>query len=184
MQYNKRFTEGIGYFACFLIAIFLAYSYFTFEAPVPEEDATEIMGIFELTKGFLEYTILFAMFFVSAVVCSLTDRFPFVGIILTFVPLYYTFSLFANKMLVFTPVLLLIFSVFFFVGEIVATAMWGVELAARRRERLENGEEVDPSFSERVDSLRDKLDKLLGFDQVAGYERRRAKRKNKNKRNG
>ena len=171
MRYSKRFTEGIGYFICFLLAVFLIYSYFTFEGPVTDDDG-QIMGIFDLTRGFLEYVILFGMFLVASVVCSLTDRFPFIGIIVTFVPLYYTFSLFADGMLVFTPVLLMAFSAFFFVGEIVATGMWASELAARRREAMERGEE-------RFEGLRDRFDKLLGFDQVAGYERRKAKRKKK-----
>jgi len=177
MRYSKRFTEGIGYFVCFLLVIFLIYSYVTAELGEIDDETGELLSIFDLKHGFREYLILFGMFFVSSVVCSLTDRCPYVGIILTAVPLYYTFKLFADKMLVSTPVLYLVFSVFFFVGEIVATAMWMTERPERIRQRREKG---IPTFGERVSSLRDKIDKLLGFDQVAGYDKKREKR-NKNK---
>lgn len=177
MRYSKRFTEGIGYFVCFLLVIFLIYSYMTTEFGEINEETGELLSIFDLKHGFREYLILFGMFLVSSVVCSLTDRCPYVGIILSAVPLYYTFKLFADKMLVSTPVLYLAFSAFFFAGEIVATAMWLAERPERIRQRRERG---IPTFAERMSSLRGRLDRLLGFDQVAGYDKKREKR-NKNK---
>ena len=177
MRYSKRFTEAIDYFACFLLAIFLIYSYMTAGIGEVDDETGELLSIFDLKHGFREQLTLFIMFLVAAVVCSLTDRAPYVGIILSAVPLYYTFKLFADGMLLSTPALLLAFSVFFFAGEVVATGMWLSERPERVRQRREQG---IPTFSERMEALRDEFDRVFGFDQVAGYEKKREKR-NKNK---
>lgn len=177
MKYSKRFTEAIGYFACFLLAVFLIYSFMTAELGEIDEETGELLSIFDIKRGFREQLILFVMFLVSSVVCSLTDRVPYVGVILSAVPLYYTFKLFADGMLLSTPALLLAFSVFFFAGEIVATGMWLAERPERVRRRRELG---IPTFSERIEAIQGEFDRVFGFDQVAGYEQKREKRK-KNK---
>ena len=176
VKYNKRFTEAIGYFACFLLAVFLIYSYVTAEVGAVDDETGELLSIFDLKHGFREYLILFGMFLVSAVVCSLTDRWPYVGIILSAVPLNYTFKLFADDLLVSTPVLYLAFSAFFFAGEIVATGMW---LAEDKEKDRVTAKRDKISLQTRLSAIRDRIDKLLGFDQVAGYEKRREKRNKK-----
>ena len=179
MRYSKRFTEAIGYFACFLLAVFLIYSYMTAELGEIDEETGELLSIFDLKRGFREQLILFGMFLVASVVCSMTDRLPYVGIILSAVPLYYTFKLFADGMLLSTPMLLLAFSVFFFAGEVVATGEWLTERPERIRRRREKG---IPTFSERMEALHDEFDRVFGFDQVVGYDKKREKRdKNKKK---
>lgn len=75
-------------------------------------------------KGFREYFIMLGVFFASAVVTSLTDRAPFVGIIVSAVPVYYVFRLYYDKLLVFLPMIIAILSLFFFAGEIIATVQW------------------------------------------------------------
>ena len=54
--------------------------------------------------------------------------------------------------------------------------MWISEL----NEKCKGGNKNEKkSFGELLGALRLKLDKLLGFDQVEGYEKRKNKRKNK-----
>lgn len=124
MKYCKRFTEGLGYFACFLIMVFLVYSYFSFGKPFVDEESGEMQTVWNNIKGFREYFIMLGVFFASAVVTSLTDRAPFVGIIVSAVPVYYVFRLYYDKLLVFLPMIIAILSLFFFAGEIIATVQW------------------------------------------------------------
>lgn len=123
MKYCKRFTEGLAYLACFLILIFIAYTYFTFGEPVLDEESGELTTVMSV-RGMKQYLILFAALFIPAVICSATDRLPFIGIIASAVPVFYSLKFYADKMLVFCPMMIIILIVLFFAGEIVATVQW------------------------------------------------------------
>ncbi len=127
LKYCKRFTEGFGYFICFLIFVFLIYSYITFGEPFLDEDNGQMQTAMNNVKGFKEYFIMLGIFFVSSVVASATDRAPYIGIIVSAVPVYYVIKLYHDKMLVFLPMIIMILTLFFFAGEIVATAQWARE---------------------------------------------------------
>lgn len=132
MKYCKRFTEGFGYFVCFLIIVFILYSYFTFGKPFVDEDTGELQTAFRNVKGFKEYLIMLGIFFAASVVSSATDRAPYVGIAVSAVPVYYVFKLYSEKLLVFLPMMIIILSLFFFAGEIIATVQWARRLRARK----------------------------------------------------
>ncbi len=127
LKYCKRFTEGIGYFVCFLILLFILYSYFSFGEPFWDEDSGELKTAMNSVKGFREYLVLFGIFLVSSVVCSATDRLPFVGILVSAVPVYYVLKLYYEKMLVYMPMIIMLLSLFFFAGEIIATVEWAAK---------------------------------------------------------
>ncbi len=124
LKYCKRFTEGIGYFVCFLIFLFIAYSYFSFGEPFLDEDSGELQTAITNVKGFREYLVLLAIFLISSIICSATDRLPFIGILVSAVPVYYVVRLYHNKMLVYMPMIIMLLSLFFFSGEIIATVQW------------------------------------------------------------
>ena len=123
MKYCKRFAEGMAYFACFLALIFIVYSYFDFGEPILDEE-TGITTTFLDVKGVKEYIILLGMLLVATIVCSATDRLPFLGLLVSFVPLYYVFRTFADQKLVFCPTMLMILTVMLVAGETVATVQW------------------------------------------------------------
>lgn len=123
----KRFTEGLGYFVCFLILLFILYSYFTFGDPVVDEETGEVQTVLTSVRGFREYLVLFGIFLVSSVFCSATDRLPFVGIVVSAVPVYYVVRLYYDKKLVYMPMIIMLLALFFFAGEIIATIQWASE---------------------------------------------------------
>ena len=124
MKYNKRFTEGVGYFACFLILTFIAYSYFKFGKPYFDEETGEYITVMTSIKGFKEYLKLLGILGGALIVSSATDRLPFVGVLVSAVPVYYVFKIYADKLLVYCPMIIIVLTVFFFAGEIVATVQW------------------------------------------------------------
>ncbi|MBQ9080587.1 MAG: hypothetical protein IJY27_05900 [Clostridia bacterium] len=130
MKYCKRFTEGLAYFACFLIIIFVASSYMKFD-PVLDEETGEMLT-FMSQKSVKEYVILLGMLLGATVVCSCTDRLPFIGLIVSFVPLYYILTLHADKLLTFCPMMIMIMVVILVAGEIVATVQWGRDKLAKK----------------------------------------------------
>lgn len=132
MKYCKRFTEGLGYFACFLILAFLAYSYFTFGKSFVDEETGEVQNVINNVKGFREYLILLGIFGGALVISSATDRVPFIGAVVSVVPAYYIFRIYAGKLLVFCPMIIMILSLFFFAGEIIATVQWARSKLLRR----------------------------------------------------
>ncbi len=104
--------------------IFLIYSYFSFGKPFTDEESGEIQTVWTNIKGFREYFIMFWIFLAASAVSSATDRVPFVGIIVSAVPVYYVFRLYCDKLLVFLPMIIMMLSIFLFAGEIVATVQW------------------------------------------------------------
>ena len=123
MKYCKRFTEGLAYFASFLVLIFVVYSYFKFGEPVLDEESGEITTFMD-QRGVREYVILLGMLLLPTVICSVTDRMPFIGLLVSFIPLYYALKVFADKKLVFCPMMIIIMTVILVAGEIVATTQW------------------------------------------------------------
>lgn len=123
MKYCKRFTEGMAYIASFLVLTFVVYSYFKFGKPVTDEETGEVMT-FLSQRSVREYVILLGMLLVPAVISSLTDRLPFIGLLVSTVPVYYVISLKADKLLTYCPNLIIFLTVMFCAGEIVATVMW------------------------------------------------------------
>ncbi len=123
MKYCKRFAEGMGYLACFLALIFIVFTYFEFGEPVLDEE-TGITTTFLDERGVKEYIALFGMTLVTLIICAITDRVPFIGMVVSFVPLYGVFSVFADGKLVFCPTMIMILTLMLVAGEIVATAQW------------------------------------------------------------
>ena len=108
-------------FVCALF-LFIAYSYFSFVSP-----RTRILASRRPPSpmsGFREYLVLLAIFLISSIICSATDRLPFIGILVSAVPVYYVVRLYHNKMLVYMPMIIMLLSLFFFSGEIIATVQW------------------------------------------------------------
>lgn len=124
MKYNKRFTEGLAYFAAFLVIIFLAYSYFSFEGAYVDEETGETVTVMTAVKGMKEYLILLGATLGSAIVCSATDRLPFIGLLASAAPVWYIMKLIVNDMLVFCPNIILILTVLALGGQIVASVQW------------------------------------------------------------
>ncbi len=132
MKYCKRFTEGLAYFAAFLVLIFVVYSYFKFGEPVLDEESGEITTFMD-QRGVREYVILLGMLLLPTIVCSVTDRLPPIGLLVSFMPLYYVLSVFADKKLVFCPTVIIIMTVIFVAGEIVATTQWARDLVNKKK---------------------------------------------------
>ena len=99
MKYCKRFTEGMAYIAGFLVLTFILYSYFKFGKPVTDEETGE-MVTFMSQRGVKEYIIMLGMILVPAIIASLTDKLPFIGLLVSVVPVYYVLSVYADKLLV------------------------------------------------------------------------------------
>jgi hypothetical protein len=134
LKYCKRFTEGFGYFVCFLILLFILYSYFTFGDPVVDEETGEVQTVLTNVKGFREYLVLFGVFLVSSVICAATDRLPFIGIVVSAVPVYYVLRLYFDQTLVYMPMIIIVLALFFFAGEIIATIQWASEKLKTNRD--------------------------------------------------
>lgn len=132
-NYNKRFTEALGYFACFLVLIFVAYSYFKFGEPQLDEDSGEMMT-FLSQRGVKEYLILLGIMFGSLVISTATDRLPFIGVVASGVPIWYILKIIKKKMLVFCPKIIIILTVLYCAGEIVALVQWIRRLVHRSAE--------------------------------------------------
>lgn len=130
MKYCKRFTEGMAYIAGFLVLTFIIYSYFKFGGSVVDEETGETVT-FLSQRGVKEYVIMFGMILIPAVISSLTDKLPFVGLIVSVVPVYYVLSVWADKLLTYCPNLIIILTVMFAAGELVATVQWLRELIAK-----------------------------------------------------
>lgn len=130
MKYCKRFTEGMAYMAGFLVLTFIVYSYFKFGGSVVDEETGETVT-FLSQRGVKEYVIMFGMILIPAVISSLTDKLPFVGLIVSVVPVYYVLSVWADKLLTYCPNLIIILTVMFAAGELVATVQWLRELIAK-----------------------------------------------------
>ncbi len=130
MKYCKRFTEGMAYIAGFLILTFIVYSYFKFGGSVVDEETGETVT-FLSQRGVKEYAIMFGMILIPAVISSLTDRLPFIGLVVSVVPVYYVLSVYADKLLTYCPNLIIILTVMFAAGELVATVQWLRELIAK-----------------------------------------------------
>lgn len=123
MKYCKRFTEGLGIFACFLIMIFIISSYVKFGGPVYDEESGETMT-FMMQRGVKQYTILLGLLLGSAVVSLVSDRLPVIGMFASQFPLVYFMMQISKKQLVFCKNIIMILIVIFAVGEIVATVQW------------------------------------------------------------
>lgn len=123
MKYCKRFTEGMAYIAAFLALTFVVYSYFKFGEPYLDEE-TEEMVTFLSQRAVREYLIMVGMILVPAVIGSLTDRMPFIGLLVSVVPVYYVLSLIPDKLLTYCPNTIMILVMMFAVGELVATVQW------------------------------------------------------------
>lgn len=130
MKYCKRFTEGMAYIAAFLVFTFIAYSYFKFGGSVIDEETGETIT-FVSQRGVKEYVILLGTILIPAIICSLTDKLPFIGLVISVVPVYYALSIYADKLLTYCPNLIIILTVIFAVGELVATVQWVRELIAK-----------------------------------------------------
>ena len=130
MKYCKRFTEGMAYIAGFLVLTFIIYSYFKFGGSVVDEETGETVT-FLSQRGVKEYVIMFGMILIPAVISSLTDKLPFIGLIVSVVPVYYVLSVYADKLLTYCPNLIIILTVMFAAGELVATVQWLRELIAK-----------------------------------------------------
>ena len=130
MKYCKRFTEGMAYIAGFLVLTFIIYSYFKFGGSVVDEETGETVT-FLSQRGVKEYVIMFGMILIPAVISSLTDKLPFIGLIVSVVPVYYVLSVWADKLLTYCPNLIIILTVMFAAGELVATVQWLRELIAK-----------------------------------------------------
>lgn len=123
MKYCKRFTESMAYIAAFLALTFVVYSYFKFGEPYLDEE-TEEMVTFLSQRGVKEYIIMVGMILLPAILGSLTDKLPFIGFVVSVVPVYYVFSLIPDKLLVYCPNTIMILVVMFAAGELVATVQW------------------------------------------------------------
>ena len=123
VKYCKRFTEGIGYFACFLAIIFIVFTYFDFGKPVLDEE-TGLTTTFLNVSGVKEYIALLGTLVASLVICRVTDKLPFIGLVVCFVPLYFVFRMFKDGKLVFCPMLMMVLTIIAVAGEIVATGQW------------------------------------------------------------
>lgn len=123
MKYCKRFTEAMAYIAAFLALTFVVYSYFKFGEPYLDEE-TEEMVTFLSQRAVKEYLIMVGMILVPAVISSLTDRMPFIGLLVSVVPVYYVLSLIPDKLLTYCPNTIMILVILFASGELVATVQW------------------------------------------------------------
>ena len=126
MKYCKRFTEGLAFFACFLIMIFLVSSYVKFGGfSVYDEESGETMT-FMMQRGVKQYVILFGLLLGSAVTGTVSDRLPIIGMITAQFPLFYFMMQVSKKQLVAckNEHIIMILIVLFAVGELVATAQW------------------------------------------------------------
>lgn len=132
MKYCKRFTEGVAYFACFLMIIFVVYSYFEFGEPVFDEESGETMTFMD-QRGVKEYITLLMTLLLPAVICSASDRLPVIGLLPSFVPVYFVLKTYADKKLVFCPMVIMFLIIIFASGEIVATVQWARELLKKKR---------------------------------------------------
>ena len=134
VKYCKRFTEGMAYIAGFLVLTFILYSYFKFGKPVTDEETGE-MVTFMSQRAVKEYIIMLGMILVPAIIASLTDKLPFIGLLVSVVPVYYVLSVYADKLLVYCPNIIMILTVMFAVGEMVATVQWTRDLIENYRKK-------------------------------------------------
>ncbi len=123
MKYCKRFTESLAYIAGFLALTFVVYSYFKFGEPQLDEETGELIT-FLSQRAVREYAIMVGMIIVPAIISSLTDRLPFIGLLVSVVPVYYVLSLIPDKLLTYCPNTIMILVILFAVGELVATVQW------------------------------------------------------------
>ena len=125
MKYCKRFTEGLAFFACFLILIFMVSSYVKFGGPVVDEESGETMTFF-MQKGVKQYAILLGLLLGSAVVSTVSDRLPIIGMMTAQFPLFYFMMQVSKKQLSAckNEHIIMILILLFAAGELVATVQW------------------------------------------------------------
>ena len=125
MKYCKRFTEGLAFFACFLILIFMVSSYVKFGGPVVDEESGETMTFF-MQKGVKQYAILLGLLLGSAVVSTVSDRLPIIGMMTAQFPLFYYMMQVSKKQLSAckNEHIIMILILLFAAGELVATVQW------------------------------------------------------------
>ena len=125
MKYCKRFTEGLAFFACFLIMIFLVSSYVKFGGPVYDEESGETMT-FMMQRGVKQYVILLGLVLGATLAGTVSDRLPIIGMITAQFPLFYFMMQVSKKQMVAckNEHIIMILIVLFAVGELVATAQW------------------------------------------------------------
>lgn len=125
MKYCKHFTEGLAFFACFLILIFMVSSYVKFGGPVVDEESGETMTFF-MQKGVKQYAILLGLLLGSAVVSTVSDRLPIIGMMTAQFPLFYYMMQVSKKQLSAckNEHIIMILILLFAAGELVATVQW------------------------------------------------------------
>ena len=125
MKYCKRFTEGLAFFACFLIMIFLIASYVKFGGPQVDEESGETMT-FMMQRGVKQYVILLGLLLGSAVAGTVSDRLPLIGMVTAQFPLFYFMLQISKKQLSAckNEHIIMILIVLFAAGEVVATVQW------------------------------------------------------------
>ena len=125
MKYCKRFTEGLAFFACFLIMIFILSSYFKFGGPQVDEESGETMT-FMMQRGVKQYTILLGLLLGAVITGLVSDRLPVIGMLAAPFPLVYFMVQVSKKQMVAckNEHIIMILILLFFVGELVATVQW------------------------------------------------------------
>lgn len=125
MKYCKRFTEGLAFFACFLIMIFIVSSYVKFGGPVVDEESGETMT-FMMQRGVKQYVILLGLLLGAAVAGTVSDRLPIIGMMTAQFPLFYFMMQMSKKQLSAckNEHIIMILILLFAAGELVATVQW------------------------------------------------------------
>ena len=125
MKYCKRFTEGLAFFACFLIMIFIVSSYVKFGGPAVDEESGETMT-FMMQRGVKQYVILLGLLLGAAVTGTVSDRLPIIGMMTAQFPLFYFMMQVSKKQLSAckNEHIIMILILLFAAGELVATVQW------------------------------------------------------------
>lgn len=121
MKYLKRFTDFCGGFAAFC-AIVYSMGQFIMYTPADEISTVEKFKHFffgNYTKNFNAYVVMISLFVISLVVGVIFERFPFVSLSVSLLPLMWTLFMFASGWLYERPMLYVILALVHMSGSII-----------------------------------------------------------------
>ena len=134
MKYLKRFTDFCGGFAAFA-AIIYSVGQFIMYNPSDEMGTIEKVKHFffgDYSRNFNAYVIMISLFTVSVVLGVIFERFPFVSLSVSMLPLLWTLFMFASGWLYEKPMLYVILALIHSSGSIIYAVLLDRAYGKRR----------------------------------------------------
>jgi hypothetical protein len=134
MKYLKRFTDFCGGFAAFC-AIIYSIGQFIMYNPDEELGTVEKVKFFffgNYSRNFNAYVVMIALFAISVIIGVIFERFPFVSLSVSLLPLMWTLFMYASEWLYEKPMLYVILALVHTSGSIIYAVLLDKEDGKRR----------------------------------------------------